>query len=108
MTMMTPEFRKQFLENTDETGRHIIYSYRTGKTYAVEPMGNPHIKWGSIDPATGNLTNKKGAGKHRGSIDEKDSMITEENGFKNIVVHKPGQSPYAYIDEVDAQYPDKE
>ena len=104
---MTPEFRKRFLENTSDTGRHIIYSYRTGKTYAVEPMGNPHTKWGDLNPATGKVEGSYGS-KHRGSIDEKDSMITEENGFKNIVVHKPGQSPYAYIDEVDAQYPDKE
>jgi hypothetical protein len=105
---MTPELRKKFFEDTDNTGRHMIVSLRTGKRYFIEPIGDPHIKWGSIDPATGNLMNKKGAGKYKGSIDEKDSLITEENGFKNIKVHKPGVSPYAYIDELDAQYPDKE
>lgn len=104
---MTPEFRKNFLEKSDDTGRHLVYSIRTGKTYAVEPIGDSHIKWGSIDPATGNLTNKKGAGKYQGSIDEKDSLITEANGFKNIVTLKPGMSPAAYIEEIDAQYPDK-
>ena len=106
--MMTPEFRKKFLEKSEHTGRHLVVSYRTGKTYAVEAIGDPHIKWGSIDPASGDLMNKKGAGKYRGSIEEEDSLITEENGFKNIKTFKPGQSPYAYIEELDAQYPDKE
>jgi len=104
--MLSPEFRKKFFEKTEDTGRHMIVSFRTGKTYAVEPMGDPHIKWGDLNPATGKVEGKYGA-KHRGSIDEKDSLITEDNGFKNIKIFKPGQSPYAYIDELDAQYPDK-
>ena len=104
---MTPEFRKQFLEKTDDTGRHLVYSYRTGKTYAVEPMGNPHVKWGDLNPATGKVEGKYGQ-KHRGSIDEKDSLITKENGFKNIKVLGKGVSPAGYIEELDAQYPDKE
>jgi len=85
-----------------------VVSIRTGKQYYVEPIGKPHTKWGSIDPATGALMNKKGAGKYEGSINEDESLITEENGFKNIKMFEPGQSPYAYIEEVDAQYPDKE
>ena len=104
---MTPEFRKQFLEKTDDTGRHIVYSYRPGKTYAVEPMGNPHTKWGDLNPATGKVEGKYGQ-KHRGSIDEKDSLITKENGFKNIKTLEKGVSPAKYIEELDAQYPDKE
>lgn len=104
--MLTPEFRKRFFEKTEDTGRHMIYSYRTGKTYAIEPMGDPHIKWGDLNPATGKVEGKYGK-KHRGSIDEKDSLITEDNGFKNIKIFKPGQSPYAHIDALDAQYPDK-
>jgi len=106
--MLTPELKKKFFENTDKTGRHVVVSLHTGKQYYIEPMGDPHIKWGSVDPATGNLMNKKGAGKYTGSINEEDSLITEENGFKNIKVHPPGVSPYAYIEEIDAQYPDKD
>jgi len=108
MSVLTPEWRKKFFEKTDDTGRFMVVSFRTGKQYAVEPIGNPHIKWGSIDPATGNLMNKKGAGKYEGSINEEDSLITEENGFKNIKMLEPGMSPIEYINQLDAQYPDKE
>lgn len=96
-----------FLKNTDETGRFIVTSVRTGKSYAIEPIGDPHTVWGSIDPATKTLDNKKGFKKYRGSIEEKDSLITEENGFKNIQVLPPGTSPLAAVEFVDSQYPDK-
>ena len=99
---------KQFLTNTDDTGRFIVKSKRTGKTYAVEPIGDPHIDWGSVDPAAGangKLMHKKGDGKYRGSIDAEDSMITEANGCTNITVLPPGTSPLAYIDDLDSKYP---
>ena len=98
---------KQFLTNTDQTGRFLYTSLRTGKVYAVEPVGDVRTNWGSIDPATGNLMNKKGHDKYRGSVDEKDSMITAVNGFKNIRTLSPGTSPFYALDHIDAQYPDK-
>ena len=101
---------QKFLTNTDETGRFIVKSARTGKTYAVEPIGNVHTNWGSIDPAagsTGKLMHKKGDGKYRGSIDEADSLITEKNGFINITTLGTGFSPLAYIDHIDSKYPDR-
>lgn len=108
---MKNEVRKEFLTNTDHTGRFLVVSQRTGKTYAVEPIGDPHIEWGSVDPSdsghTGKLMHKKGDGKYRGSIDEGDSLITEENGFINIRVLDPGTSPFAGIEELDSKYPDK-
>lgn len=104
---MREDVRQKFLVNTDETGRFIVHSARTGKTYAVEPMGNVKTEWGSIDPATGTLMNKKGHDKYRGSIDEKDSLITEENGFKNIQILDIGTSPLHAIDVLDSKYPDK-
>jgi hypothetical protein len=107
MTMMSPEFKKKFFEKTEDTGRHVVISFRTGKTYAIEPMGKPHTNWGDLNPATGKVEGSYGE-KYRGSIDEKDSLVTEENGFKNITILKPGMSPAAYIEEQDAQYPDKE
>ncbi len=33
------EFRKLFLTNTDDTGRFTVTSFRTGRTYFVEPIG---------------------------------------------------------------------
>jgi len=104
---MRQDVRQKFLTNTDETGRFIIHSTRTGKTYAVEPMGNVKTEWGSIDPATGDLMNKKGHDKYRGSIDSKDSLITEENGFINIQVLDIGTSPFHAVDVLDSKYPDK-
>ncbi|TFH04404.1 MAG: hypothetical protein E4H14_14835 [Candidatus Thorarchaeota archaeon] len=83
-------------------------STRTGRSYFIEPMGNPHIKWGSIDPATKKLMNKKGTGKYTGSIEPDESLITEENGFSNIRLLEPGTSPLAAVSFVDSQYPEKE
>jgi hypothetical protein len=109
--MLREDVRQKFFTNTDDTGRFMVTSARTGKTYAVEPIGRPHVQWGSIDPAdsgpTGKLMHKGGDGKYRGSIDAEDSLITEENGFKNIEMLRPGLSPLAYIDWLDSKYPDK-
>ena len=105
---MKPDIMKRFLTNTDDTGRFLVSSKRTGKTYAVEPVGNPHVDWGSIDPALGlggKLMHKKGDGKYRGSVDEADSLVNEENGFTNVVTLDKGTSPLAYIDMIDAKYP---
>lgn len=106
---MDNNFRQKFLTNTDDTGRFIVYSPRTGKTYYVEPIETAHTpKWGSIDPATGDLMHKKGDGKYRGGISPNESLITKENGFSKIHDLEKGTSPHAMIDYLDAQYPDKE
>ena len=96
---------KNFLVDSDETGKHIVTSYRTGKKYYVEPIGNGRMAdWGSVNPATGEMENKKGAGKYTGSVSEKESVVTEQNGFKNIQFIEGG-SPYSVIDEMDKLYP---
>lgn len=105
---MRQDVRQKFLTNTDETGRFIIYSSRTGKTYAVEPIVGAHTpEWGSIDPATGKLMHKKGDGKYKGGIRADESLITEENGFKNIQTLDVGTSPFHAVDVLDSKYPDK-
>lgn len=108
---MNNELRQKFLTNTDDSGRFIVYSQRTGKQYFVEPIDNRSktdwTEWGSIDPATGKMMNKPGFRKYAGAIQENESMITAENGFKNIRMLEPGMSPHAMIDHIDAQYPDK-
>lgn len=91
---------KDFLVDTDHTGRHIITSLKTGKRYAVEPIGNPHINWGDVDPATKKTTGTYGS-KYKGSIRAEESLITEENGFINIEMLEPGQSPYKYIEQLE-------
>jgi hypothetical protein len=85
---------KDFLVNRDETGREIVTYPETGKKYYVEYIGDPHISWGDINPAT--KTVSKVTAKAKGSIMPEDSMITKENGFEEIW---EGQgSPYAHID----------
>jgi hypothetical protein len=102
----TKEFRQRFLESRDDSGRFLVKSYRTGKTYFVEPIGsNRSADWGSYNPGTGNIENKKGFDKHRGSIDEKDSLITKENGFEKIHYSGIGGSPFSIIDNLDSIHP---
>lgn len=102
---MENEIVKNFLVNSDETGKHIVTSFRTGKKYYVEPIGSSRMAdWGSYNPSTGNIENKKGAGKFTGSVTEEESVIKEENGFKNIV-HVDSGSPYDIITEMDSKYP---
>lgn len=108
---MRNDVLKNFMTNTDDTGRFIVYSPRTGVQYFVEPIDNASktdwTQWGSVDPATGKLMNKPGFRKYQGAIKAEDSLITEENGCKNIHMCEPGMSPLAYIEWKDAQYPDK-
>ena len=56
---MNEELRKEFLTHTDETGRFIVESKRTGIIYAVEPVGTVRTNWGSYNPSNGNEENKK-------------------------------------------------
>lgn len=95
-----------FLVNSEETGKHIVTSLRTGKKYYVEPIGNGRSDWGDVDPATGKITGNYGS-KYTGSVTEQNSVVTEENGFKNVVTISSG-SPYGVIQEMDAKYPDKD
>jgi hypothetical protein len=99
------EFSKKFLSETEKTGRHVVTSFRTGKKYYVEPIENEHTpKWGDVNPATGKIEGDYGS-KYNGGVKEKDSMITEENGFDKIYHTEVGESPYSIIEEIDSQYP---
>jgi hypothetical protein len=108
---MDKDFRERFLEDRDETGRYIVTSRRTGKSYFVEPIDNAGrpADWGSYNPSTGKIENKKGFDKYTGSVHASVSMITEDNGFRADHIHtlEIGESPNGYIDDLDAKYPDK-
>lgn len=94
-----------FLVDSDETGRHVVFSPRTGKRYFIEAIGNGRTAdWGSFNPSTGNIENKKGHGKYTGSIKPEESLITSDNGFKNIQIIEGG-SPYYAIEQLDSKYP---
>lgn len=66
------------------------------RKFLVEPIGTDRpADWGSYNPASGQIENKKGFGKYTGAIEERDSVISEKNGFKNIVTISG--SPLSYI-----------
>jgi hypothetical protein len=106
--MITKQFTQNFLENRDETGRFIVTSIRTGHSYFVEPIGDPHREWGSVYPGDKELHHKKGDGKHTGSVKPNQSLITDEAGFDKIHMLSPGTSPLSAIEYLDSKYPDKE
>ncbi len=84
------DLEKRFLKNTDDTGRFIYQSLVTGRKYYVEPIGG-HSDWGDINPATKKVGGDYGE-KYKGSVSEKESMITPENGFVLIETLEPGVS----------------
>ncbi len=92
---------KDFLVKSEDTGRFIVKSTKTGRTYFIEPQGDPHVEWGSVDVSTGKMNVKKGWKKNKGSTDKEDSLITKENGFENICTLKAGMSPLEYIERID-------
>ena len=92
---------KNFLIDSDDTGRFIITSLKTRKKYYVEPIDNGNkSEWGDLNPSTKKLEGDYGS-KHKGSIKESESLITEENGFDNIVTLPPGYSPLDYIEQLE-------
>lgn len=93
------DLEKRFLKNTDDTGRFIYQSLVTGRKYYVEPIGG-HSDWGDINPATKKVEGDYGE-KYKGSVSEKESMITPENGFVLIETLEPGVSPLSVIEERD-------
>ena len=104
---MDSDFKNRFLTNTDETGRFIVKSLKTGKTYFVEAIdANNRSIWGDFDPATKKFQGNYGS-KYKGCIKADESMITKENGFSKIHTLGVGESPISYIEQLDDEYYDK-
>lgn len=104
---LSENFKKKFLFNRDETGRFIVKSSKTGKTYFVESIdGDERTYWGDYNPATKTFETSN-YGKYKGSIKPEESMITEENGFDKIHVLGVGESPLEYIERIDNEYYEK-
>ena len=104
---MVNDFKKKFLFNRDETGRFIVKSIKTGKSYFVEAIdGKERTSWGDVDPATKKMTGSYGD-KYKGSIRKDESMITKENGFDKIHTLGVGESPLDYINRIDDEYFEK-
>ena len=104
---MDNDFKKRFLFNRDETGRFIVKSIKTSKSYFVEVIdGDERTNWGDVDPATKKMTGSYGD-KYKGSIRKEESMITKENGFDKIHTLGVGESPLDYINRIDDEYFEK-
>ena len=71
---MTPEFRSKFLENRDATGRFIVTSKRTGKSYFVEAIGDPHVEWGSVNPGSDSFAHFSGGLARKGNCQDSVSI----------------------------------
>lgn len=82
-----------------DTGRYYVKDLKTGRVFCVEPIGDPHIKWGDINPATKELEGDYGK-KHSGYVKEDESIITKENGYDDIVILGPGGNPEDYINKI--------
>jgi len=81
-----------------ESARYMVY-LKSGRKFMVEEHGTNYTQWGDIDPATKQLHKIKV--KDVEVINESNSKITKENGFKNICFLDPGTSPLGYIDAID-------
>lgn len=82
-----------------ENGRYYVTDFKSGRKFVVEPIGDNHTVWGDINPSTKKIEGNYGE-KYKGSVDVEESIVTEENGFKNIVDLKPGESPMDYINKL--------
>lgn len=83
-----------------DTGRFFVTV--GNRKFCVEPIDNnvgKRKQWGDIDPVTKKTTGDYGE-KSRGAIHEDDSIITTENGFKNIITLPGGVSPLGYIQDL--------
>ena len=80
-----------------KTGRYYVKV--DNRVFCIEPidnsLGKSRRKFGDIDPVTKKVTGSYGD-KYVGAIHEDDSIITEEKGFKNIMMLDKG-SPEGYI-----------
>lgn len=82
-----------------ETGRYWVIM-RSGRKFMVEEWGSNYVQWGDIDPATKKLHKVKV--KDVELINESNTQIRKENGFKNICFLSAGTSPLGYIDVIDS------
>lgn len=102
--MISDEIRKKFFFKTEDSGRFVVKSLNTGKTYYVETFDEGEItKWGDLNPSTNKVEGDYGS-KHKGAIKRSESLITEENGFTNIRELQPCESPLDYINRIDDEY----
>mgnify|MGYP003556432568 CR=1 FL=1 len=86
-----------------------VHSPILGKTFYYEviedhPDNLDRVQWGDVNPATKKLETGDYGKKNPAGINMADSIITKENGFKNPVYLKPGESPMGYIERLEKEF----
>lgn len=79
--------------------RRYMVVMQSGRRFMVEEFGVSRTDWGNYNPATKQI--EKVTSKSNEIIDESNTKITTENGFKNICMLDVGTSPLAFIDALD-------
>lgn len=80
--------------------RRYYVIMKSGRKFCVEEFGRSHTDWGNYNPATHKI--EKVTSKYNDEIDETNTQITKENGYKNICMLEPGTSAMAFIEALDA------
>lgn len=78
--------------------RYRVYM-QSGRKFMVEEYGEPYVRWGNVIPGQDKL--ELVHCKMDEPIDDSNTQITKENGYKNIVMLDMGVSPLGYIEAID-------
>jgi hypothetical protein len=103
--METKVTLKNFLVDSENTGRHIVTSIRTGRKYYVEPVFKSAFpsfsyEYDFFSQTDGSLMEEF----IYGCVPPESSIVTKENGFDEVHFIDSG-SPYDKINEIDKGYP---
>ena len=79
--------------------RYFVYM-KSGRKFCVEEYGRVYSDWGNVIPGANKVEKVKS--KVDDIIDDTNTFITKENGFKNICMLDKGTSPMAYLDAIDS------
>lgn len=77
------------------TGRYFYVDKASGRKFCIEPISGRNQRKTDKEVDIGGVMQTEG-----GSINECDSIITEENGFTNITYLPAGVSPDGYIQQI--------
>ena len=78
--------------------RYFVYM-NSGRKFCVEEFGYSHTDWGNVIPGSNKV--ERVSSKVDEIINESNTFITKENGFKNICMLEKGTSPIAFLDALD-------
>lgn len=90
-----------------------VHSTILGRTFYYEiiedhPDNLDRAQWGDVNPATKKLETGDYGKKNPAGVNMNESIITPENGFKEITYLKPGESPNGYIERLEREFLDKQ